>query len=951
MRSGHGGMSTIAPAGPPRARNRRDGLMSSSVPDHERRKVSAVSLKESLGSCSAEDPQFPAHASPDSPESNPASRGSWKEAAMLLASAARLLAPEAARQESNRSLRADLLSKLEELELRLRIKKNNGPEALNPASPTPEEPLSAATPLATSVNGREPGLRTPTGRGVDISAARHHGIAVPANTASCPQAETAERFARMPAGSPPVFAADTDSTMFAGAAAGNGCEDEVLKKLDAMHRHLVELIDAGLNSATAEIRAVRTAALSVGSEFNRGLHPDQHGAGELSDATAEFARRLDLAASGFAALTAIQNSIGELSAQLQETRRTVAAIFGPNEQVLRTILSSGETDAAVLDAIASLRALHEETASRASVAWTSIQSSLEHVASVCARLQAGVTDKGAVPQSPGATSGDSFAPLLTRLAQQGGGGESAFQLSAEAGAAPGNRQPTHGVSSEKWESLGDADMAGFLLDPGYNHPGFKDSREPVKEWPPQPVPLEEKGGSASRADFIAAARRAARTAQLEVQGTRGTAADGLARETSEQQTIASLFRHGRGLRAWCRPAVLGSLIAAALVLVFTMALGTPFIVSRLNSLLPEFVRQFYGAAEIKSPDAAQKMEPAPKSVNKTAAAMPSPGTAHAVVPSGDESIMPELPQQGARGGSALLSATLSAPLAPPDGLKGKDGTSGKAPLAEPVIVGSEAIVASAMLPGSQILAPTMQSPSAAVGMPIVSAPAVMPSDGPAMDLLARAETGDPAAQFELAAHYAEDPSAPGKLALAVQWYEKAAKQGHAVAQYRLASLYEKGHGVPKDLARAKELYQRAAEKGNIRAMHNLGVLAAEGSDGKPNYTSAVLWFSKAAEYGIKDSQYNFAVLLARGLGVTKNLVRSYTWFAIVAASGDEEAARKRDDVATKLTSTELSAANAAAAAFVPGTPDRAANEPGPASAPSDSAKGGRPSATAKFSGL
>src|SRR5262249_26343360 len=192
----------------------------SSVPDHERRKVPAVSLKESLGSCSAADPQFPAHAGPSSPESNPASRGSWKEAAMLLASAARLLAPEAARQESNRSLRADLLNKLEELELRLRIKENTGPEALNTASPPPEKPLSAAMPLATSVNGGGPRLTPPAGRGVDI------GIAVPATTASRPQVETAERFARMPAGSPPVFAADTDSTTFPRAAAGNGCEDE-----------------------------------------------------------------------------------------------------------------------------------------------------------------------------------------------------------------------------------------------------------------------------------------------------------------------------------------------------------------------------------------------------------------------------------------------------------------------------------------------------------------------------------------------------------------------------------------------------------------------------------------------------------------------------------------------------------------------------------------------------
>jgi localization factor PodJL len=167
----------------------------------------------------------------------------------------------------------------------------------------------------------------------------------------------------------------------------------------------------------------------------------------------------------------------------------------------------------------------------------------------------------------------------------------------------------------------------------------------------------------------------------------------------------------------------------------------------------------------------------------------------------------------------------------------------------------------------------------------------------------------------------------------------------------LHPLYEKGRGIAKDIERAKDLYQQAADKGNIRAMHNLGVLAAEGTGGKPNYTSAALWFGKAAEYGVKDSQYNFAVLLARGLGVTKDLVQSYTWFAIVAASGDADAARKRDEVAARLTSSELSSANAAAAAFVPQTPDRAANEPLPVPSGQEAAKANASPLKSKVSGL
>jgi localization factor PodJL len=134
-------------------------------------------------------------------------------------------------------------------------------------------------------------------------------------------------------------------------------------------------------------------------------------------------------------------------------------------------------------------------------------------------------------------------------------------------------------------------------------------------------------------------------------------------------------------------------------------------------------------------------------------------------------------------------------------------------------------------------------------------------------------------------------------------------------------------------------------------MHNLGVIAAEGSEGKPNYTGAALWFGKAAGYGLRDSQYHLAVLLARGLGVSKDLVRSYTWFAIVAAAGDEEAARKRNDVATRLTSSELATAKAAAAAFVPSTPDREANEPASPPLSADTAKAAPPPATANLSGL
>ena len=105
--------------------------------------------------------------------------------------------------------------------------------------------------------------------------------------------------------------------------------------------------------------------------------------------------------------------------------------------------------------------------------------------------------------------------------------------------------------------------------------------------------------------------------------------------------------------------------------------------------------------------------------------------------------------------------------------------------------------------------------------------------GPA--LRAAAASGNPAAEYEIGVRYSEGRGVPADLELAALWFESAATHGLAPAQYRLGSLYEKGQGVKKDLNRARSLYLQAADKGNAKAIHNLAVLYAEGIDGKPDY--------------------------------------------------------------------------------------------------------------------
>ena len=172
---------------------------------------------------------------------------------------------------------------------------------------------------------------------------------------------------------------------------------------------------------------------------------------------------------------------------------------------------------------------------------------------------------------------------------------------------------------------------------------------------------------------------------------------------------------------------------------------------------------------------------------------------------------------------------------------------------------------------------------------------------------------DPAAEYELGARYAEGRGVPQSLPEAVRWFERAADAGFAPAQFRLASLNEKGEGMKKDVQAARRLYLAAAGKGHAKAMHNLAVLYAEGIDGKPDYKAASEWFRKAASYGVTDSQYNLAILYARGIGVQANLAESYRWFALAAANGDNDAAKKRDEVAARLDQQALAAAKLAVA--------------------------------------
>jgi localization factor PodJL len=234
--------------------------------------------------------------------------------------------------------------------------------------------------------------------------------------------------------------------------------------------------------------------------------------------------------------------------------------------------------------------------------------------------------------------------------------------------------------------------------------------------------------------------------------------------------------------------------------------------------------------------------------------------------------------------------------------------------------------ATSSIPGPLNIAAPTQATTPSAAQPANALPAGI--GGPA--LRAAAAAGNPAAEFEIGMRYSEGRGVPANLELAVQWFERAADKGLAPALYRLGSLYEKGLGVKKDLEKARQLYITGADKGNAKAIHNLAVLYAEGIDGKPDYRTAAQWFRKAADKGVADSQYNLGILYARGIGVDQNLAESYKWFALAAQQGDQDAGKKREDVASRLDQQSLVAAKLAVQTWAADPPpDEAMNVKAP----------------------
>jgi hypothetical protein len=141
---------------------------------------------------------------------------------------------------------------------------------------------------------------------------------------------------------------------------------------------------------------------------------------------------------------------------------------------------------------------------------------------------------------------------------------------------------------------------------------------------------------------------------------------------------------------------------------------------------------------------------------------------------------------------------------------------------------------------------------------------------------------------------------------------KRAHSGDPAAEYKLSRMYARGDAVEADKIKAQTWLERAAQHGNSDAQYELGNALREGFGVVQDYERAAKWLRLAAMSGHADAQYALGQMYRSGMGVRSDNAKAYMWFNLAAANDVAGAAAQRDSVLRVLSPDEILAAQSEA---------------------------------------
>ena len=139
-----------------------------------------------------------------------------------------------------------------------------------------------------------------------------------------------------------------------------------------------------------------------------------------------------------------------------------------------------------------------------------------------------------------------------------------------------------------------------------------------------------------------------------------------------------------------------------------------------------------------------------------------------------------------------------------------------------------------------------------------------------------------------------------------------AEQGVAKAQSNLGVMYFNGMGVSKDQKEAVKWYRLAAEQGDDYSQYELAELHRWGTGVVQDYVEALKWYFASAKQGYKLAQDRLGYMYKEHSDNPKSNLLAHMWYNIAAANGMLDSGRLREQIASSMTSVDISKAQAMA---------------------------------------
>ena len=129
-----------------------------------------------------------------------------------------------------------------------------------------------------------------------------------------------------------------------------------------------------------------------------------------------------------------------------------------------------------------------------------------------------------------------------------------------------------------------------------------------------------------------------------------------------------------------------------------------------------------------------------------------------------------------------------------------------------------------------------------------------------------------------------------------------------------AQAFQKGYDAfsAGDYATALKEWPPLAEAGDKVSQFNLGVMYSNGKGVPQDNAEAVKWYRLAAEQGYDKAQNYLGIMFELGDGVLQDNTMAHMWYNIASANGGDKSGEWRDELAGRMTSADISKAQAMA---------------------------------------